>query len=229
MQEAASVEGREPRRTALIKENVHRSRCNAVQVAREQGLPMSMVDDLEGYGNLGLIQAADSFNFERGLQFGTYAEYRIRGAIRDGLKIWRRGQQLATRIRSESSEPEGSPQAIDTFIERMSQVVVATTHDRLASDAGLLSNEEEPTPEDHAARAEQVEILTELLQEMDPHRREVLQLSYVADLRTVDIGAKLNMHKSSVTKLRTRTLASLRKQFDVADVNQEAEDEDDAG
>jgi RNA polymerase sigma factor (sigma-70 family) len=109
----------------------------------------------------------------------------------------------------------------------MSQVVVATTHDRLSSDAGLLSNEEEPTPEDHAARAEQVEMLTELLQEMDPHRREVLQLSYVADLRTVDIGAKLNMHKSSVTKLRTRTLASLRKQFDVADVNQE--EEDDAG
>jgi len=37
------------------------------------------------------------------------------------------------------------------------------------------------------------------------------------------------MHKSSVTKLRTRTIATLRKQLDVAAVDHEEDEEDDAG
>src|SRR5439155_9969586 len=37
-----------------------------------------------GYGQLGLAQAAQEFDPERGIQFSTFAYYRIRGAILDG-------------------------------------------------------------------------------------------------------------------------------------------------
>src|SRR5262245_34849586 len=43
-------------------------------------------DDLFGWGMRGLIEAADSFEPARGLQFSTHAFPRIRGAILDELR-----------------------------------------------------------------------------------------------------------------------------------------------
>ena len=43
-------------------------------------------EDLLGFGMLGLIAAADSFEPERGLKFSTYAYPKIRGAILDSLR-----------------------------------------------------------------------------------------------------------------------------------------------
>jgi RNA polymerase sigma factor for flagellar operon FliA len=42
------------------------------------------LDDLIGYGQVGLAQAARDFDPQRGIQFSTFAYYRIRGAILDG-------------------------------------------------------------------------------------------------------------------------------------------------
>lgn len=43
------------------------------------------LDDLVGYGQVGLAQAAQEFDPQRGGQFTTYAYFRVRGAILDGL------------------------------------------------------------------------------------------------------------------------------------------------
>ena len=43
-------------------------------------------DDLVGYGMLGLFEAADRFDAKYGANFMTFAYYRIRGAIYDGLR-----------------------------------------------------------------------------------------------------------------------------------------------
>src|SRR5262245_41239923 len=43
-------------------------------------------DDLLGWGMRGLIEAAESYEPERGLQFSTYAFPRVRGAILDELR-----------------------------------------------------------------------------------------------------------------------------------------------
>ena len=51
-----------------------------------QRLPRNVeLDDLIGYGQVGLAQAARDFDPARGVRFTTYAYYRIRGAIMDGL------------------------------------------------------------------------------------------------------------------------------------------------
>ena len=44
------------------------------------------VDDLIGYGVLGLMKAVERFDPSRGILLKTYAEHRIRGAILDGLR-----------------------------------------------------------------------------------------------------------------------------------------------
>src|SRR5262249_26112420 len=44
------------------------------------------LDDLIGYGTVGLMKAVKAFDPSRGAQLRTYAEHRIRGAILDGLR-----------------------------------------------------------------------------------------------------------------------------------------------
>ena len=51
-----------------------------------RGLSIRMeFDDLLAYGQLGLMEAAKEFDPEHGSQFTTFAYYRIRGAIYDGI------------------------------------------------------------------------------------------------------------------------------------------------
>jgi len=44
------------------------------------------LDDLIGYGMIGLMKALERFDSSRGILLKTYAEHRIRGAILDGLR-----------------------------------------------------------------------------------------------------------------------------------------------
>ena len=43
-------------------------------------------EDYIQYANLGLLEAIERFDVERGLAFTTYATYRIRGAVLNGLE-----------------------------------------------------------------------------------------------------------------------------------------------
>src|SRR3954454_275201 len=43
-------------------------------------------DDLVSHGSVGMVKAARDYKPEKGLSFRTYAWYRIRGAILDGLR-----------------------------------------------------------------------------------------------------------------------------------------------
>jgi RNA polymerase sigma factor for flagellar operon FliA len=225
--EGSIDEGSDQQRRELILAHRHRVRINAIQILRQYGLPLSMRADVEGYGNEGLCDAAKKFNFSRGVQFGTYAEYRIRGAIKNGLETWRKGRELLALLRhpggpeAEASASGGGPAPVDSYIERMSLFVLATAHDRLAADASLHGSDE-PSPEEHLMQQEQRDKLTELLQELSPRQREVLQLSYVQGLKSVDIARKLGMDDTSVSRMRKRALAALRTQLE-ADAEDEPE------
>jgi RNA polymerase sigma factor for flagellar operon FliA len=43
-------------------------------------------EDLAGFGAIGLLEAFDRFDEQRSIQFSTFAEYRIRGAMMDALR-----------------------------------------------------------------------------------------------------------------------------------------------
>jgi len=56
-----------------------------VQQVRTRTPAWVETDDLISYGQLGLVQAAHDFDPARGVKFSTFAFYRIRGAIFDGV------------------------------------------------------------------------------------------------------------------------------------------------
>ena len=68
----------------LIEESLGLVRSLASQIHRK-GPPNVDLEDMIAYGQIGLAEAAHDFDPSRGNQFSTYAYYRIRGAIYDGL------------------------------------------------------------------------------------------------------------------------------------------------
>ncbi len=75
------------------------------------GLPKNVSkDDLASNGVMGLIDAIEKFDYQRGLQFETYASWRIRGAIIDGL---RQGDWVPRSIREKSKRIEEAYQILE--------------------------------------------------------------------------------------------------------------------
>jgi RNA polymerase sigma factor for flagellar operon FliA len=68
---------------AVTKEDEDRVRGVAHKLAREVGL-LHAVDDLIGYGYVGLVEAQQSYDPSRGVPFGAFAYHRIRWAMIDG-------------------------------------------------------------------------------------------------------------------------------------------------
>lgn len=69
----------------------HRYQGRVVLLARRlsERLPPDCgltMEDLAAYGAIGLLEAFDRFDSERKIQFSTFAEYRIRGAMMDALR-----------------------------------------------------------------------------------------------------------------------------------------------
>src|SRR5215469_7573220 len=71
--------------TRLIEANVPYAHALAAEVVRK--LPPDLErKDIQGWAELGLVEAANAFDSTRGVQFKTFAYYRIKGAIYDGLR-----------------------------------------------------------------------------------------------------------------------------------------------
>jgi RNA polymerase sigma factor for flagellar operon FliA len=76
-------------RDQLIEEHLSFARSLAGHLARRLS-PCADVEELQSDAYLGLIEAAESFDRDRGVLFRTYASRRINGAMLDGLRS--RGQ-----------------------------------------------------------------------------------------------------------------------------------------
>ncbi len=61
------------------------------------------VEDVQDYGEVGLLEAAQRFSSEVGVPFQSYAWYRIEGAMRDGLRRQERKRRTSRRAIEESS------------------------------------------------------------------------------------------------------------------------------
>lgn len=112
------------------------------------GLPSSVdKEDLVSDGFIGLLDAMEKFEPERGLAFQTYATYRIRGAILDGLRTatWV-PRSVFTKLRAVNAaveELEGSlgrspsqdevAAAMDLSPGELDQIYATTNHSGLLS------------------------------------------------------------------------------------------------
>ncbi len=74
-------------------------------------------DDLVGYGTIGLMKAIKSFDASRGILLKTYAEYRIRGEILDGLRGMNWLSRSACRKKVEYLQSQASNESTESIGE----------------------------------------------------------------------------------------------------------------
>lgn len=194
------------------------------------------LEDMVSAGVIGLIDAFNKFDHTKQVQFYNYAQFRIRGAILDSLRVgdWsprelrRKGRavqeaiQAITRIEGRTpTEPE---------IARELQLTLNDYHLLLGQIKGLeigsLSLEHHRdssedklayiagSPEDNALfqclKGEMRQMLIDAIEELPHKERMVLTLYYYEELTMKDIGLTLGVVESRISQIHAVAVARLR-------------------
>lgn len=206
------------------------------------GLP-SHVDrrDLTSYGILGLIDAIDRFEPERGFRFETYAMARIRGAVLDELRhedwtprsVRSKARRLAEarsalqqRLHRAPTDGEVAellgvePQEINRIESRLRRARTITL-DEPASEqrqrlAESLADPTAPTPVEIFESKEMRALLLEAIGPLPERWKLVLTLYYFEGFSLQQIGAVMGVSESRVCQLHNRALRTLRARLALA-------------
>jgi RNA polymerase sigma factor FliA len=196
-------------------------------------------EDLISAGIIGLIDALDKFNPAREVQFKTYAQIRIQGAMKDELRSldWasrsvrqkvKRLEQAYATLEQEFGRPPSSEEvassmgiAIDDF-EALLDDVKGTSLVSLEELGQGPASEDKPTLLDALlTRQDQDPLellnlhdlkkaLTLAVAELPDKERLVLSLYYFEELTMKEVGKVLNLTESRISQLHTQAVLRLR-------------------
>jgi len=201
-------------------------------------LPLHIdIQDLINSGVLGLIDAIEKFDPDKGVKFETYAEYRIKGAILDSLRAmdWvpRSVRKVATLLENTYADLEkklGRPATDEEMAEAM-EVGVDKFHKLISrvSHVSMVSLEKDPkntsskhslldrlmdenseTPSQKLDNEELRTVLSQHIERLPEKERIVISYYYYSDMTMKEIGRKLSLTESRVSQIHTKAVLRLR-------------------
>jgi len=208
------------------------------------GLPHYVeFNDLVSAGLLGLIQAIDNFDPERGIKFETYAIPRIRGAILDELRsqdwfprsLRRKAKQLEEAYSSlevKLGRPATDAEVANRLdidvkeLDGMVGEVSIATITSLDADTGgeegegsttlsdYLADQQTENVEQVLARQEMKELIGSRITELPEKEQLVLVLYYYEELTLKEIGEILDVTESRVCQIHTKAILRLKGKID---------------
>jgi RNA polymerase sigma factor for flagellar operon FliA len=211
----------------------------ALQVRRQ--LPVDVdVDDLVSAGALGLLDAMRKFDASKHVKLGTYAWYRIRGAMLDDLRsldtasrsMRKKGKQaesvrraLEGKLRRPPSDEEMAEafgvslekwfrlvwQLQEVGFDRLGPFAWGGTNNSEGGNQETLPAENQESQFDWSYRQEQREILKRCLGRIPERERLIVQLHYNRNVTLEKIADKLGVDESRVSRLHSAALARLRR------------------
>jgi RNA polymerase sigma factor FliA len=230
-----SVSGLGPERDQLLLEHLPTVRYLARRI--HERLPQHVeLDDLVSAGVVGLIDAFSKFDHTKQVQFKSYAQFRIRGAILDSLRTldWsprelrRKGRAVEEAIRSVTqklgrvpTEPEIARE-MDLGLTEYQQLLgelkgleIGSLHMERTEDSGdeELAYLPGPPGDDPLFRCLQGEMkqrLTDAIEELPEKERIVLTLYYYEELTMKEIGLTLGVVESRVSQIHSSAVVRLR-------------------
>jgi RNA polymerase sigma factor for flagellar operon FliA len=198
-----------------------------------------LLEDLVHAGILGLMDAVKKYDPSKNVQLKHYAEFRIRGAILDSLRLldWspralrRKARHMVQAINLCKARLGRDPN--DTEIAEEMQVSLGSLQrlqaDLRGLDVGSLQPDgdepshrvisltrveaEEDDPYDQVLRAEAKELLEEAIGELPGSEREVLALYHFQQLTMKQIGAMMRIGVSRVSQIHSSALLRLRERL----------------
>jgi RNA polymerase sigma factor FliA len=194
-------------------------------------------EDILSFGTIGLIEAVERFDPDKGVKFETYAISRIRGAIIDALRSLDR---LPRSVRQKAKEAdlaivtlthdlgrdptdEEIAAALGVPVDAYRKHLIDASWVTVSLDANSSSGDDEddggviavPDPDeaDISVGIEQQELIGELgqaIRELPDREQLVLSLYYKDELTMREVSKVLGISESRVCQLHARALSRLR-------------------
>nr|WP_243864118.1 FliA/WhiG family RNA polymerase sigma factor [Alkalibacillus almallahensis] len=194
--------------------------------------------DVKSLAFMGLVDALEKFDTSRDLKFDTYASFRIRGAIIDGL---RKEDWLPRSVREKSKEIEQGYETLEQKLQREPSVEELANYLRMPEDevaevlkdtlfAHVLSIEDktdeqsdeprenlrntipdtyEIQPDQQLVNQESIHELIEKMHELNENEQMVLSLFYKEELTLTEIGEVLDLSTSRISQIHSKAIAKL--------------------
>jgi RNA polymerase sigma factor for flagellar operon FliA len=189
-------------------------------------------------GIVALIEAIDRFDATRGVKFQTFAAYRVRGAILDGVEAFtERHRQIAARRRIQearvaslmrpSTGPEESgarataspPTGDDKLLAYLAEIGFGLALGYLLEDSGMIAASDEAAPPGPISQYAEVELtqlrqaLREVLTEIPEQQRVVIASHYLQGMQFEQIASEMHLTKGRISQIHKAALLNLRQQL----------------
>ncbi|WP_202077132.1 FliA/WhiG family RNA polymerase sigma factor [Caldalkalibacillus salinus] len=203
------------------------------------GLPHSVQrDDLISFGSHGLLDAFDKFDTERGLKFETYASWRIKGAIIDGLRktdwLPRSVRDKARKIEEAYAKLEQetlravTDKEVSAFLgmdeEEINRVLQDTTisslmsidepiydeEDHQTGRFNMIENEHADKPEEYIHKQYLKDTLATGINKLPEKEKLVVSLFYYEELNLTEIAEVLELSTSRISQLHSKAILRLK-------------------
>jgi RNA polymerase sigma factor for flagellar operon FliA len=210
----------------LIEKYTPLVRSIAFQIKQRLRVPLD-VDELIQDGRIGLLEAADRFDSKLGVSFKTFAYYRVKGAIYDGLrKMDVISRRKNSKLMFESAATEfladenlrGNPEARRTTVkDEMNEI--AGLISGLVPIYMLTSDAMDRFEHEQSGRTQQEEVelkqekgeLKKALRQLPAKERQLLEFHYYEDLTLEQAASKLGLSKSWASRLHAKAISKLQK------------------
>ena len=216
----------------IVKHNAERIRTR---------LPGNVeIDDLLQVGAIGLMDAINGFDIDRGVKFETFCSARICGAILDGLRsmdwVPRQVRTNATKMKEKIHEMEGRlgrppldtevAEEVNMPLEEVQRIIRDTQMTTLTSldkkwaqsadssrnirEIDVLVDKRSEDPGKKMQNADLIRVVTKGLSQSE---RLIIILYYYENLTMKEIGATLNLSESRVSQMHTSIMRRLQDQL----------------
>lgn len=184
------------------------------------------LDELVAYGYQGLIEARNRFDPDKGAQFKTFAYYRVRGSMLDGLRklsdVMPKSQLRVLRAAAAASdigESAGTARAAvraagqsstSQTVEAIDGALARLTTSFVASWAAETETSPEAAPDEEVIKRESAQRARDAVAQLPERHRIIVQALYFEGRRLEDVGEDLGISKSWASRLHTQALDKLR-------------------
>lgn len=203
-----------------------------------KGLPPNIeYDDLVSDGTVGLMKAWENFDPKRGVKFETYASYRVRGEMLDGLKNYnpvpyrvqvmvrdlaKRGVASVVNKKEEAEEKllekkELTEEEFKAALKRIKKIVSASALMYLLSIEEMTATgveaqvPGETTPISEVEFSELKERIRDAVHNLPPLNRQVVELFFHKGMNQKTIAEKLKLSRPKVCRVINKSIIFLRK------------------
>ncbi len=194
------------------------------------------IEDLISAGMVGLIDAFSKFDHTKQVQFKSYAQFRIRGAILDSLRTldWsprelrRKGRAIEETIRTLTAQMGRAPSdaeiagSMDLSLQDFQQLLgdlkgleigslnLERNEDGGDDELSYLPGSESDEPLFRCLKGELRQRLIDAIETLPDKERMVLTLYYYEELTMKEIGLTLGVVESRVSQIHSAAVVRLR-------------------